>query len=83
MNKLSHDLRVQALSALVEGNSVRGTARIVGVDKKIVLRLLAEVGNACDVYMDQNSRDLRCERIQCDEIWSFCHAKDRNLPREM
>ncbi len=83
MNRLSLDLRVRILSALVEGNSVRGTARIVGVDKKTVLRLLADVGDACDVYMDQNVRGLRCERIQCDEIWSFCHAKERNLPVEL
>jgi len=79
MNRLSLDLRVRVLSALVEGNSVRGTARIVGVDKKTVLRLLADVGDACDVYLDQNVRGLYPKRIQCDEIWSFCHAKERNL----
>jgi len=83
MNRLPFDLRVRILSALVEGNSVRGTARIVGVDKKTVLRLLADVGDACDVYMDQAVRGLRCDRIQCDEIWSFCHAKERNLKPEM
>jgi IS1 family transposase len=83
MNRLTLDLRVRVLAALVEGNSVRGTARIVGVDKKTVLRLLADVGDACDFYMDQNVRNLRCERVQCDEIWSFCHAKERNLKPEM
>jgi IS1 family transposase len=83
MNRLSLDLRVQVLAALVEGNSIRGTARMTGVDKKTVLRMLADVGDACDVYLDQNVRGLRSERIQCDEIWSFCHAKERNLPREM
>jgi IS1 family transposase len=83
MNRLSLDLRVRILSALVEGNSVRGTGRIVGVDKKTVLRLLADVGDACDVYLDQTMRDLRPKRVQCDEIWSFCHAKEKNLKPEM
>lgn len=83
MNRLSLALRVQVLSALVEGNSIRGTCRMVGVDKKTVLRLLADVGDACDVYQDDNVRGMKSERLQLDEIWSFCHAKERNLPREM
>lgn len=83
MNRLPLEGRVRVLSALVEGNSIRGTARIVGVDKKTVLRLLADVGDACDLYLFETIRDLKCERIQCDEIWSFCHAKERNLPVEM
>jgi IS1 family transposase len=83
MNRLPLEERVRILGALVEGNSVRGAARIVGVDKKTVLRLLADVGDACDVYLDQNVRGLKSERVQCDEIWSFCHAKQRNLPFEM
>ena len=83
MNRLNLDLRVRILSALVEGNSVRGTARIVGVDKKTVLRLLADVGDACDRFLDENVRDLKSERVQCDELWSFCHAKDRNLKPEL
>jgi len=78
MNRLSFDLRVRVLSALVEGNSIRGTARMCGVDKKTILWLLGDVGDACDVYQDQTIRGLRSERVQCDEIWSFCHAKERN-----
>lgn len=83
MNRLPLAVRVQILSALVEGNSIRGTARMTGTDKKTILRLLAEVGDACDVYQDDTLRNLNCARLQCDEIWSFCHAKERNLPREM
>ena len=52
---------------------------MVGVDKKTVLRLLADVGDACAAYHDATIRDLTCVRVQCDEIWSFCHAKERNL----
>src|SRR5581483_2370445 len=83
MNRLPLSVRVQILSALVEGNSIRGTCRMIGVDKKTVLRLLADVGDACDLYMDENVRGLKPARIQCDEIWSFCHAKERNLPKEL
>lgn len=83
MNRLPLQERVRILAALVEGNSIRGTCRMVGVDKKTVLRLLADVGDACDAYMDDTLHGLKSERIQCDEIWSFCHAKERNLPREM
>ncbi len=83
MNRLALEDRVRILSALVEGNSVRGTARMVGVDKKTILRLLADVGGACEAYFDEHVRGLSCERIQCDETWSFCHAKERNLPREL
>jgi len=79
MNRLSLETRVQVLSALVEGNSIRGTCRMIGVDKKTVLRLLADVGDACYRYTDETMRHLSCVRIQCDEIWSFCHAKERNL----
>lgn len=83
MNRLPLTIRVQALSGLVEGNSIRGTCRMVGIDKKTVLRLLADVADACDAYLDDTVHGLKCERLQCDEIWSFCHAKERNLPREM
>jgi IS1 family transposase len=83
MNRLNLDLRVRILSALVEGVSVRGTARIVGVDKKTVLRLLADVGDACDRFLHENVRGLKTERVQCDEVWSFVHAKERNLKPEL
>jgi IS1 family transposase len=53
---------------------------MVGVDKKTVLRLLADVGTACAAYHDDTVRGLKSVRVQCDEIWSFCHAKERNIP---
>jgi IS1 family transposase len=79
MNRLPLEDRVRALAALVEGNSIRGTARMVGLDKKTVMRLLEEVGDACDLYQHDNLRNLSCVRVQCDEVWSFCHAKERNI----
>ncbi|MGA8574952.1 MAG: IS1 family transposase [Candidatus Cybelea sp.] len=83
VNRLPLAARVQVLSALVEGNSIRATVRMTGVAKSTILRLLADVGDACDRYMDESMRNLACVRVQCDEIWTFCHAKERNLKREL
>ena len=79
MNRLPLEVRVRVLAALVEGNSIRGTCRMVGVAKGTVLRLLAEVGDACARYHDENVRGLTCVHVQCDEIWSYCFAKERNI----
>ena len=53
---------------------------MTGTAKGTVLRLLADVGAACTEYQDKHLRNLPCHRIQCDEVWSFCYAKERNLP---
>lgn len=82
MNKLSRDKQAQVLSALVEGNSIRATVRMTGVAKNTIVRLLADVGKACSEYQDEVLRDLPCKRIQCDEIWSFCYAKEKNVPED-
>ena len=82
MNKLSTEKRVQIISALVEGNSVRATCRMTDTAKGTVLKLLAEIGKACAEYQDKVLRNLTCKRIQCDEIWSFCYAKEKNVPRD-
>src|SRR5712692_3189931 len=83
MNKLTQAKRVQIIAALVEGNSVRATCRMTGACKKAVLKLLVDLGTACARYQDQHLRNLPCKRIQCDEIWSFCYAKEKNVPEEM
>ncbi|HUA08722.1 MAG TPA: IS1 family transposase [Candidatus Acidoferrales bacterium] len=83
MNRLSLEDRVRVLAALVEGNSIRGTSRLTGAAKGTILKLLADVGDACALYHDENVRNLSCVRVQLDEIWSFCHAKERNLPRKL
>ena len=80
MNKLSLKRRTQVITALVEGNSIRATCRMTGTAKGTVLRLLADVGAACAEYQDKTLRNLPCRRIQCDEVWSFCYAKEKNLP---
>lgn len=83
MNKLSTQKRTQVVAALVEGNSVRSTVRMTGVCKKAVLKLLVDLGMACAKYQDEKLRGLRCNRVQCDEIWSFCYAKEKNVPEEL
>ena len=79
MNRLDMKRRKQVISALFEGISIRATCRMTGVAKGTVLKLLADVGRACARYQDEHLRDLACKRIQCDEIWAFCYAKDKNL----
>lgn len=82
MNKLSTAKRSQVVAALVEGNSIRATVRMTGVAKNTVVKLLVELGEACACYQDEALRDLYCERLQADEIWSFCYAKAKNVPDE-
>ena len=82
MNRLSLQDRARILACLVEGNSVRATCRLTGAAKGTVLKLLADVGAACKRYHDERVFMLTSERIQCDEIWSFCYARERNVPPE-
>lgn len=82
MNRLSAERRAQVLSALVEGSSVRATCRMTGTAKGTVLKLLAEIGDACLSYQREQFVNLSCQRIQVDEIWSFVGAKDRNIPMD-
>ncbi len=80
MNRLNKEQRTRVVAALVEGNSIRATARMTGVAFNTVLKLLPEIGQACDEYQRRVFRNLPCKRIQCDEIWSFCYAKSKNVP---
>lgn len=79
MNKLSIKDRVQILNCISEGMGVNGAARVTGKSKNTVLKLLAEVGTACALYQDRVMNDLHCVRIECDEIWSFVGAKQKNV----
>ncbi len=83
MNRLDIAKRAQIIGCLVEGNSIRATCRITGAAKNTVVKLLADVGKACASYQDKTLRDLPCKNIQCDEIWSFCYAKEKNVPAEL
>ena len=82
MNRLDIKKRAQILHMLVEGNNLRATARRADVSRNTVDKLLRDVGSACLGYQDENLRNLPCKRVQCDEIWSFVHTKERNLSEE-
>jgi IS1 family transposase len=82
MNRLSRTERAQIIRALVEGNSLRSTTRITGRSINTVSKLLADIGRAADAYMTAHLWDLPATRIECDEIWAFCYAKERNVPED-
>jgi IS1 family transposase len=82
MNKLNTEERTRVVSALVEGNSLRSITRMTGIHRTTVMKLLADLGRACSIYQDRAFRGLSCKRIQCDEIWSFVGAKEKNVSDE-
>lgn len=82
MNQMSTPRRAQVVAALVEGNSIRATVRMTGAAKNTVTKLLVDLGGACAAHQDRVMRDLPCERLQCDEIWAFCHSKQKNVAPE-
>lgn len=83
MNKLTTDRRAQLIASLVEGNSIRATARMTDTAFNTVLKFVADIGRTCSRFLDEVMVDLPCRRIQCDEIWQFCYAKEKNLPEGM
>ena len=82
MNRLTRKKRIQVLGALVEGNSIRATVRMTGAAKNTVVKLLRDAGRACEQYHNKIMVNLPCKRIQVDEIWSFCYAKQKNVPEK-
>ena len=79
MNKLPLSKRVQILAMLCEGSSMRSISRVADVSINTVSKLLVEAGEACLILHDETVRNVKASRIQCDEIWSFCHAKAKNV----
>jgi IS1 family transposase len=80
MNKLPLAKRIQILSMLVEGSSMRSISRVVGVSINTVTKILEDAGNVCSAFHDDKVRGVKASRVQCDEIWSFCYAKSKNVP---
>jgi IS1 family transposase len=79
MNKLPRQKRIDILSQLVEGMSLRAITRTTGVSINTVTKLLVDAGKACSDYQNKAFRNLTCRRIQVDEIWAFCYAKQKNV----
>jgi IS1 family transposase len=83
MNKMPIQKRAQILNLLVEGNSLRATARIADCSLNTITRLLVDVGGACSRYQDEHLRNLNSKRLQLDEIWSFVAMKDKRVPADL
>ncbi len=79
MNKLTSAERTKVLHLLCEGSSIRSIERVTGVSKITITKLLVDAGQVCMDYHDANVRNVRSKRVQCDEIWSFCYAKKKNV----
>lgn len=82
VNRLDIKDRAKIIGLLVEGNSMRATSRLADVSINTVTKLLVDAGTACNEYQDKTLRNLPCKRIQCDEIWSFCYSKAKNVAPE-
>jgi IS1 family transposase len=80
MNKLPLSARIQILNMLCEGSSMRSISRVVDVSINTVSKLLVDAGTACVLFHNETVRNVTAKRIQCDEIWSFCYAKQQHLP---
>jgi len=79
VNKLPLEKRIQILSMLCEGSSMRAISRIADVSINTVTKLLIDAGEACAKFHDENVRGVKAKHVQCDEIWSFCYAKAKNV----
>lgn len=82
MNKLDREARSKILHLLCEGSSIRAVSRLTGTSKNTIIKLLIDSGKACAAYQDAAFHNLKCERIQVDEIWSFVGAKSANANPE-
>lgn len=78
MNRLPLEARAKIVGMLVEGNSLRATSRLCDVSINTVSKLLVDVATAAEKYHDKHVRNLKVRRLQCDEIWAFVGAKDKN-----
>lgn len=77
MNRLKEEKQIAILSMLVEGNSIRSVERMTGVHRDTIMRLMVRTGERCQAFMETKMRNLGCERLELDEIWTFCGKKDR------
>jgi len=79
MNKLDQKARAQALQLMAEGVSLRAITRLTGISRTTLIKLLEDAGEAFSEYQDRTLMNLACKRIQVDEAWAFCYAKQKNV----
>src|SRR3989442_11080174 len=80
MNKLTPKQRAQALQMMAEGISLRAITRLTSVSRTTLIKLLEDAGQAFSEYQDRTLVNLPCKRVQADEAWAFCYAKQKNVP---
>jgi IS1 family transposase len=79
MNKLPAEKRAQALQMMAEGIALRAITRLTGINRTTLLKLLVDAGQAFFDYQDRILMNLPCRRVQVDEAWAFCYAKQKNV----
>jgi len=77
MERLNSDVRAKVLHCLMEGMSIRATARLFGVSKTTILKLIEDPGRAADWYQDRVFQNLTCKKLRVDEAWGFCGVKQK------
>ena len=76
-NFLNREKQIQVLRLLSEGNSIRSTMRLTGIEKKTIMRIVVRFGNPCREFLDDSLANLSLRHVQCDEIWTFVRMKER------
>src|SRR5262249_34733815 len=80
MNQLPLAKRIAILDMLCEGSSMRSISRVQDVSINTVTKLLVDAGTACALFHDTTIRNVKASKIECDEIWVFCYAKQKTVP---
>ena len=79
MNTLKDSKKESVIAVLVEGNSIRSTERMTGVNRETIQRLLHRVGTGCAIITDETMRNLPCKSAELDEIWCYVGKKQRHV----
>jgi IS1 family transposase/transposase-like protein len=80
--RISEEDAVRAIQCLIEGCSVRSTERMTGLHRDTILNLLVLAGERCERLLESKLRGLKCNFVQCDEIWTFCFKKQRRVRKD-
>jgi len=78
---LDLDRAAFVLRLLLEGCSIRATARLTGVDRNTIYDLILVVGENCQRFLADRVRDVPAAEVQCDELWSFTACKEKTRVR--
>ena len=78
-NHLPKDRKVQVIDGLCNGMSLRACSRVFHTHRTAIQRLLVRVGARCDQLLDEQMRDLDLDRLELDELWTFCGKKQGRL----